>query len=279
MSRDDFTKNTIDILGKRVGFLCSNPNCKRPTVGANELCDKSTIIGIAAHITAASKGGPRYDDSLSIEQRKNIENGIWLCSDCSYLIDKDKKRYTIELLKEWKRKAENESRKRLNGEIKNQNLNSPYLEADLIYKSGARMHNGYSSKNPSRIENGQRIYDISNYPIIHWRLVWNFNLTIYNNSISPAFNVKVENLGEESFTQLDKLPRINNIPPFENIDLRATYEINVESNGMEADRIYKTKIPGNFDRLKLKLSYLDNNRNIHHTYIEFKNDEVQNYKD
>jgi len=43
-NRDDFTKKTAEILAKRVGYLCSNPNCKKLTVGANEDIDKSTTI-------------------------------------------------------------------------------------------------------------------------------------------------------------------------------------------------------------------------------------------
>lgn len=34
--RDDLSKATIEILAKRVGYICSNPNCKQLTVGANE---------------------------------------------------------------------------------------------------------------------------------------------------------------------------------------------------------------------------------------------------
>ena len=32
--RDDFIKRTIDLLAKRAGYLCSNPECNPPTVGA-----------------------------------------------------------------------------------------------------------------------------------------------------------------------------------------------------------------------------------------------------
>tara|TARA_B100000929_G_scaffold5347_1_gene4503 strand:+ start:517 stop:705 length:189 start_codon:yes stop_codon:yes gene_type:complete len=56
--RDDFTKKTKEILAKRVGLLCSNPKCKKPTSGPNSDQNKSTNIGVAAHITAASVGGP-----------------------------------------------------------------------------------------------------------------------------------------------------------------------------------------------------------------------------
>ena len=57
--RDDFTFKTKDTLAKRVGFLCSNPNCQMLTVGPNSNVEKHSNIGVAAHITAASEGGPR----------------------------------------------------------------------------------------------------------------------------------------------------------------------------------------------------------------------------
>src|SRR5688572_27029386 len=101
-TRHDFTKQTVEILGRRVGFLCSNPECRRPTLGSHENPGKSTTIGIAAHITAASPGGPRYDDLQSEVQRKQSENGIWLCSNCATLIDKDPEKYSVVLLQEWK---------------------------------------------------------------------------------------------------------------------------------------------------------------------------------
>lgn len=78
MGRDDFSKPTIDGLAKRPGLLCSNPDCRQSTVGAYETDTKSTSIGIAAHITAASEGGPRYSSELSVDQRSDIKNAIWL---------------------------------------------------------------------------------------------------------------------------------------------------------------------------------------------------------
>lgn len=59
-TRHNFTAKTVDILGKRVGFLCSNLNCRRNTIGPNTEPDKATIVGVAADITAASRGGSRY---------------------------------------------------------------------------------------------------------------------------------------------------------------------------------------------------------------------------
>jgi hypothetical protein len=59
--RDEFSKETKEIVAKRVGSRCSNPNCRRPTSGPQTHPRKTVNIGVAAHITAAAPGGARYD--------------------------------------------------------------------------------------------------------------------------------------------------------------------------------------------------------------------------
>ncbi|CAA6829843.1 MAG: unknown, without homologous in databases [uncultured Aureispira sp.] len=105
-NRDEFTQKTKDILAKRVGYHCSNPKCKKHTIGPSSIPEKTINIGVAAHITAASPKGPRYNKSLSSKQRKNIRNAIWLCQNCSVLIDRDEKKYTCQILNKWKDQSE-----------------------------------------------------------------------------------------------------------------------------------------------------------------------------
>lgn len=100
--RDDFNAEVKDILAKRVGMRCSNPNCRRSTSGPQTNPKGSINIGVAAHISAASIGGPRYDPKLSSEDRSSETNGIWLCQTCAKLIDNDPLRYTTELLQQWR---------------------------------------------------------------------------------------------------------------------------------------------------------------------------------
>jgi hypothetical protein len=107
--RDEFTSATKSKLAKRAGFLCSNPHCRRPTVGAAQGLDGVHNIGVAAHITAASPGGPRYNASLIPEQRRDASNGIWLCRTHGDLVDGDDKNFTVEMLLGWKRDAERRS--------------------------------------------------------------------------------------------------------------------------------------------------------------------------
>jgi hypothetical protein len=96
--RDEFPKATIEILAKRVGQRCSNPSCMKRTSGPHTEPTKSVIIGVAAHMTAASSGGPRYDPNLSPNDRRSPLNGIWLCQTCSKLIDSDEAKFSVELL-------------------------------------------------------------------------------------------------------------------------------------------------------------------------------------
>ena len=115
--RDNFSAATIETLAKRVSYRCSNPNCRRPTSGPSLIKEKSVSIGVAAHISAASNGGKRYDPNITIEQRKSIENAIWLCQNCGKLIDSDEKRFTTKTLIDWKLAAENEAQSFIYGGI------------------------------------------------------------------------------------------------------------------------------------------------------------------
>lgn len=78
-------------------------------MGAAQGDNKTINVGVAAHITAAAPGGPRYDSSLTSDQRRNQSNGIWLCETHGKLVDSDSKHFTVEKLREWKLASEAES--------------------------------------------------------------------------------------------------------------------------------------------------------------------------
>ena len=113
--RDDFNKETKRILQERVGNRCSNPECRCLTSGPNFNEGKATRIGVAAHISAAAEGGPRFNPLHSKEARSHISNGIWLCQNCAKLIDNDEQVYKIPLLIEWKKMSEATCRRALEG--------------------------------------------------------------------------------------------------------------------------------------------------------------------
>jgi hypothetical protein len=118
--RDVFSHNVKENLAKRVGYKCSNPSCKCLTSGPQVNPDKSIIIGVASHITAASADGPRYDNTLTSEERGSSENGIWFCQNCGKLVDNDTNRYTVELLRDWKMRAEHDALIEIEGRAKQQ---------------------------------------------------------------------------------------------------------------------------------------------------------------
>ena len=108
MPRDDFSEPVKRLLAERAAYKCSNPDCNRVTIGASlENPDKSIKPGVAAHIYAASKLGPRYDEKQTKEERTSASNGIWLCSTCASLIDKNNGiDFPVPLLRVWKENHE-----------------------------------------------------------------------------------------------------------------------------------------------------------------------------
>ena len=108
MSRDDFSGAIKEVLAKRVAYRCSNPNCRSITSGPHSDASRAINLGVAAHIAAASPGGPRFDEHQSPGERGAIENAIWLCQKCAKLIDSDVVTFPIGTLKNWKVAAETE---------------------------------------------------------------------------------------------------------------------------------------------------------------------------
>lgn len=103
---DVFIERTKRAIQDRAGNRCSNPDCRVLTSGPNAHPEKSTKTGVAAHITAGAPGGARFDPSLTTEQRRSAENGIWLCQNCAHFIDTDYLNYSVQRLYEWKAQAE-----------------------------------------------------------------------------------------------------------------------------------------------------------------------------
>lgn len=131
-NRDDFSKKIKGILAKRAGFLCSICNCF--TIGPSmESITSTTNIGVAAHITAAASGGPRYEPSIRSEERVSISNGIWLCQNHAAIIDRDTVKWTKEELLRVKEAHEKKIKKEIG--IPNVVSNDGIDEINKISKS------------------------------------------------------------------------------------------------------------------------------------------------
>jgi hypothetical protein len=101
--RDDFQPKTKTLIAGKAGYRCSNSECRKPTIGSDAAQIGITNLGVAAHITAAAAGGPRFNPNLTPEERRHESNGIWLCQNCAKLIDSDLGYFTVELLLTWKK--------------------------------------------------------------------------------------------------------------------------------------------------------------------------------
>src|SRR5687767_8386210 len=103
--RDGFSARVQRDLAERVNHMCSLPDCRAQTAGPRS-DGRALRVGVAAHIHAASTGGPRFDPSQTPEERRAGENGIWVCANCHLRVDGDASRYSADELRTWKADAE-----------------------------------------------------------------------------------------------------------------------------------------------------------------------------
>lgn len=103
--RDDFPAAVKTQCAARAGHVCSNPDCRQPTSGPSESDKIVTNVGVAAHISAASPDGPRFDPSLSTAERRSLDNAVWLCQRCAKAVDDDPVTYTETALRTWQSDA------------------------------------------------------------------------------------------------------------------------------------------------------------------------------
>jgi hypothetical protein len=125
-------------LAQRVGLICSNPECRAHTVGPQTDPLKIIDVGVAAHITAASSGGPRFDPTLTDRERAGIANGIWLCQNCAKLVDSDIVHFSVSILRGWKLAAEWESRRRIGKRGLSQSRSNAQEVAELKHANRVR---------------------------------------------------------------------------------------------------------------------------------------------
>lgn len=90
MPRANFTPKVRELIESAAGHQCSFPACNRRTSGPGPTSEYLSNSGYAAHIYAASSGGPRGQGGLSEAELKGAGNGIWLCGSHAKLVDNNK---------------------------------------------------------------------------------------------------------------------------------------------------------------------------------------------
>jgi hypothetical protein len=107
--RVEFSMKTKKLLAQRAGYLCSHYDCLRPTIAPakNQKGEDGAVgTGVAAHIYAASEGGPRPPVGMTEAQIRALSNGTWMCKQCSTQIDDFRWSYPPELVLKMKRVRE-----------------------------------------------------------------------------------------------------------------------------------------------------------------------------
>lgn len=116
-NRVDFTAKTKQWLCSSVCGHCSICGDCTTWVDIDENTEKKVNIGEAAHIKAASVGGPRYDPNQTDKDRASFGNGIWVCKTCHTKIDSNEDFYTVSFLRTRKAIAMKVARQNINESI------------------------------------------------------------------------------------------------------------------------------------------------------------------
>ncbi|NNU26167.1 ABC-three component system protein [Isoptericola sediminis] len=102
-NRDDIPAAQARVVYQRSGGRCAYPGCGAELVmDAISPGDQPKSTGKVAHIAAASPGGPRYDASMTRDQRRSANNLIYLCGPHHDAIDFQLDHHTREFLTEAK---------------------------------------------------------------------------------------------------------------------------------------------------------------------------------
>ena len=95
------SNEVMRLLYAHSGNRCAYPNCHAPIFEEDGL-----LTAECCHIKAFSPGCPRYDAAQTDEERNSGENLILLCTRHHRIVDADEQTYTVDLLREYKQKHE-----------------------------------------------------------------------------------------------------------------------------------------------------------------------------
>lgn len=105
-----FTQSVRTELCDEAGLRCAAPHCRAPTGRPDSQSLTMRNGGDAAHICGEKPGSPRYNWLQTDDERGNAHNGIWLCPSCHRMIDRFPNVYSVELLFDWKARAQSDQR-------------------------------------------------------------------------------------------------------------------------------------------------------------------------
>lgn len=105
------TKDTVFELGAKSGNECAYPNCTERMFN-----EQGVMIGQICHIEAAEKGGQRFNDAMTNEQRRHISNLMLMCYQHHKITD-DVNNYPTSRMKDMKQAHEARFTEEATGEL------------------------------------------------------------------------------------------------------------------------------------------------------------------
>lgn len=188
MKRDDFKKGIIRILSEQVSHRCSNPDCRVMTAAPGNNKGGVNRVGQAAHITAASPGGPRYDPGMTPEERRSADNGIWLCNICAKKIDNSPDEFSTGLIRQWKASALSKAKEELGKALPSEDYAVNLLSTAIL---------GSTDRNVPKyaINNTHEAAEMSlekKYPGFNFKTSYENGRTSISVNPEPGYNVKLE---------------------------------------------------------------------------------------
>jgi hypothetical protein len=103
------TYPTRIILAFRSGGVCAFPKCGKHLTYEAKIGD-DTYVGEAAHIRGEKPTAARYDATMTDEERDNVRNLIYMCTDHHTVIDKVERDWPVTALQALKNAHENQVR-------------------------------------------------------------------------------------------------------------------------------------------------------------------------
>lgn len=127
MARKEPKKNVLRTLALRSGNECAYPDCPAEIVDS-----ENDYVGELAHIEAAEPKGPRFNPEQTDEERRGLDNLMFMCHPHHTKIDNNIEKFPVERLKEFKYNHE-----------KNQKINSKSISDDHIKTIQQQEGNSY----------------------------------------------------------------------------------------------------------------------------------------
>ncbi|WP_444843717.1 hypothetical protein [Duganella caerulea] len=103
MTRAEFTPKVWDQIAEMVNYICVMPGCETSGRFPSQDGSRMISVGVRAHASAAQEGGPRFKPEWTDEQRKALDNGVYLCATHARQVDVDEAAFPVELMQQWQR--------------------------------------------------------------------------------------------------------------------------------------------------------------------------------